>query len=94
MSDWPLYEKRLEDAKRAKERLDKKKTERKKDKVLPSRRELLGELFDAYNQACLIEWDKEKNEGKYDHMCMSTWESIQSMLIDAGILRRDQCLRP
>jgi len=55
--------------------------------------ELLETLFDAYNQACQVEWDSEKKEGKYDHMCLSTWEGIQDLLVAQGVIREDQCLR-
>ncbi len=58
-----------------------------------STEELLDELFGAFNQACQISFSKEKNEGVYDHMCMSPWEGIQDILVGQGVIREDQCVR-
>lgn len=50
-------------------------------------------VFDCFNQGCQVSWDHEKKEGRYNHDCISTWESAQEALIQWGRIREDQCDR-
>lgn len=51
------------------------------------------ELEDSFCQACQVDWDKEKDEAKFDHMCISAHETAQEYLIKHGIIKEEQCLR-
>jgi len=48
-------------------------------------------VFDVFSQACQVDFDREKQEGTYDHMALSAYEDAQAALIEWGIIRPDQC---
>ena len=50
---------------------------------------LLESVLDMFRQAC---WDAKT--GKYDNMCMSSYESAQYDLLEAGAIKPEECLRP
>jgi len=59
---------------------------------LLSERDAARELvFDVFSQACQVDFDREKNEGIYDHMALSAYEDAQAALIEWGVIREDQC---
>jgi len=48
-------------------------------------------VFDVFSQACQVDFDREKQEGTYDHMALSAYEDAQAALIEWGTIRADQC---
>jgi hypothetical protein len=54
-------------------------------------------VMDAFNQACqdttrgLV---AEFKDFRFDHQCLSTYEEIQGALLERGLLKKEQCLRP
>ncbi len=62
--------------------------------VLAQEVEYLRELvFDAFNQGCQVDFDLETRTPKFDHSCLSTYEEIQDVLLERGIIKPEQCLR-
>ena len=58
----------------------------------PTRDELLDLLLDAFTQAC-GEYDAKSASYKYDHLCISTWEDIQAILVNEGRINQSECRR-
>lgn len=59
-----------------------------KDRRVKEKEHLLDLLFEMFADVCSIK------DGKYDHCCLSTNESVQDVLVEAGLIKRDQCVRP
>lgn len=49
--------------------------------------ELLELLHEAFVQGCGV------SEARYDHCCISTYEDIQQILIDRGVIKKEDCYR-
>jgi len=50
-------------------------------------------VLDAFNQACQVRSHHDEKGVGYDHSCLSTWEEIQDVLLERGIIKEEQCLR-
>ena len=60
--------------------------------AMQAERDVARELvFDVFSQACQVGFDREKQEGTYDHMALSAYEDAQGALIEWGTIRADQC---
>lgn len=57
-----------------------------------TKEELLDLLLEAYGQSCST-YDREAKTFSYDHMCLSTWETVQRVLIDSKKITPEQCRR-
>lgn len=66
------------------------------DALKQERDELLDALMDCFNQAC-AEWTRDERGNlssvTYDHMCLSSYEDAQDILIKYGKIKREECLR-
>jgi len=49
-------------------------------------------IFNLFAQAC--EETGSDGEAKYDHYCMSAYEQAQAYLIEEGIIKEEDCIRP
>ena len=50
-------------------------------------------VLDLFQQGCRIVSKNTNNHGKYDHMCISTYEAAQEYLIDLKLIERQDCVR-
>ena len=49
--------------------------------------ELNEYVLDVFTQVCL------QRDGKYDHMCISTYEDMQDLLIRTEAIKKEDCYR-
>ena len=50
-------------------------------------------VWDCFNQACQVRPPNHEDGIQYDHMCLSTYEEAQEMLIMWGHVKPEECAR-